>query len=300
MACLVGALAGIVSARPPAPIVAERSIVKDGLGPVSFVVQVSFADKSADHISISVSGTNNTGVHLRRVLFCVNLESATCSARFWTQAGWRAGASQTWSVNVTGKAVGLNSTRASDIRAAGIQVIIRDFEQDHFAGVRKIYVEKIEGGFGNLNDLVREQVMAAVVNSGGRFQLVDEFVRADAIIRGRAERRERGTAVQSSGQEQSLNRTSGIAGGFGGGAAGTVYGVVAGRGKSSGSVASEKTERTELLFSEFVVLRLTTVISGESIWAWDDTKACRGSSHPKCAVDDLVQAAAIPASLDGH
>lgn len=203
---------------------------------------------------------------------------------------------------MNGRLVGLNATRPNEIRASGIALTVSDLEQDRFADVHKIFVENLEGGdFGNISDLVRDQVMAAVVNSA-RFQLVDDKSQADAIIRGRAEQRELATETRSKGREQTSNRASGIAGGIGTGTAGNrsavVTGLVMGRTKSKGEVDSESKSRTEVLFSEHVILRLTT-ISGESIWAWDDTRPCEGS-HAKCALENLRMAAVAPSSRDGR
>jgi hypothetical protein len=89
-----------------------------------------------------------------------------------------------------------------------------------------------------------------------------------------------------------LNKTSGIAGGVGGGVNSIVSVLAAGRSKTTGSLASETNSRTEVLFSEYLILRLTTV-TGESIWAWDDTNPCEGS-HPRCAIEDLKLAAIVP------
>ena len=187
--------------------------------------------------------------------------------------------------------------RPADIKSSGIQLTIREFERDRFADVKRIFVDNLGGEFVNLNDLIREQVMASIVNSG-RFELVDDRSKADAIIFGRAERRERGTAVQSSGQERTLNQESEKGQVFGVRAAGIAYGIGAAHGTATGlGTATEKLERSEVLFSDFLVLRLTTA-TGESIWAWDDTKPCEGS-HPKCAVGDLLRASTIPTTEDG-
>jgi hypothetical protein len=258
----------VLRASPPKPIIAEFVKMKEGLGPVDFVVQVSFPSKSIERISISVSGTNNSGVHLRHVAFCVHLEGGACSATFWTESSWRSGTSRKWSISVNGRKVGLSATKSTEIKASEIGVTIRELEKDRFADVQKVFVEKLDGDFGNVSDLVREQVMAAVVNSG-RFQLVDDKSQADAVIRGRAEQRERGTEIRSKGREHSSNRTSGIAGGIGTGTTGNrsavATGIVLGSRKSNGDADSETKSLTEVLFSDHVILRLTTV-AGESIW----------------------------------
>ena len=58
---------------------------------------------------------------------------------------------------------------------------------------------------------------------------------------------------------------------------------------AAGSSSSNSQSVTEVIVSEAIVLRLT-LPSGETIWAWDDTKPCV-PPRAKCAIDDLVATA---------
>lgn len=76
-----------------------------------------------------------------------------------------------------------------------------------------------------------------------------------------------------------------VAGGASARAGGLANTLAAGTAKSS----TITNQTTQPIVFETVLLRLT-LRSGETIWAWDDTKWC-GEEKPKCAVDDLIAVA---------
>jgi len=291
--CRLFGLAGIVLAGPllsaasPPPIVWEKRVTVNGVGPITFKVEVRFAGKSTQRMTIGVSAMNDSKFTIRKIHFCIQLEGRTCSSSYnWTKSMWEPGTARSWpSLSVEGHAVGILATKAADLRPSNIQIDIQDIERDQFASVRKIFVEKLEGDFGDVSALAREQVMAAVVNSR-RFQLVDDRSQADAILKGRAERRSRGTSTESSGQEENTRRAT--LGGLGNGAAPFLYPIIGMRAKTNGASSAESSSRTLSVFDEYLILRLVTN-AGESIWAWDDTKTCE-EYRVKCAIEDLYRA----------
>jgi hypothetical protein len=141
--------------------------------------------------------------------------------------------------------------------------------------IRKVFVDKIDGNNG---PMTKEQLMALLSNTG-RFDVVEDAKLADAIIKGRSESRESGGAITASETGSANN---------------SVVGLLHGN-------QSKAVEQT--IISEAIVLRLL-LPSGETIWAWDDSKPCpanqRGSkaaivqtvgTRAKCAIDDLAAAA---------
>jgi hypothetical protein len=135
--------------------------------------------------------------------------------------------------------------------------------------VQKVFVDQLEGNNG---PMIREQLMALLANSG-RYTLVEDAKLADATIKGRAEARDAATKTAS-------GNTAGDT------AHAATFGPASFGGGSSSSTSQSM---TEVVVSEAMVLRLT-LSSGETVWAWDDTKPCVGPKA-KCAVHDLVAAA---------
>ena len=136
--------------------------------------------------------------------------------------------------------------------------------------VRKVFVEPLQGNNGGENS---DRLVSLLVNRL-RLQIVEREDLADAVLKGRSELADEGTLVKTEG----TNRSSGGARGH----------AVAGFGNLTlGMKTSNNSSRfTRSLVSERLLLRLT-LRSGETVWAWDDTKPC---SHMKanCAVDELV------------
>jgi hypothetical protein len=130
-----------------------------------------------------------------------------------------------------------------------------------FDPIQKIYVDEIGG---NTGPILREQIIAAIVNSG-RFAAVEESDKADAVLRGRSDSEEDATKVTTSGR----------------GGGGAIGGVVI-----TGNRSSSITQR---VVTEVVSIRLT-IPGGDVVWAWDGTKPCR-LTKAQCAINDLTLAA---------
>jgi hypothetical protein len=129
--------------------------------------------------------------------------------------------------------------------------------------VQTVFVDKIEGDQGKM---AREQLKAALANAG-RFRVLiheDKDDPADATISGRAELKEVGGQKTTSAQAEGTARGAGMSG--------------------------RSTESQMTLTSASVVLSLT-LKSGEIVWGWDDTKTCKETAKPKCAIDGLVSTA---------
>lgn|ERR1017187_4393896 len=105
---------------------------------------------------------------------------------------------------------------------------------------------------GNAEELAHERLNALLTNSGGRFVVTEEKGTADAVLTG--------AAVEKSGAS---------------------FGAI----PLNGSIAASGGTYTHV----DLVLRLVDK-TGETIWAYDGTKTCKGSAT-KCAITELLKAA---------
>jgi hypothetical protein len=135
--------------------------------------------------------------------------------------------------------------------------------------IRKLFVEPLQGNTGEIN---RERIIALVATRG-RFQVVETQEQADAIIRGLTESSEIAKTVTTSEETKAKAVVGGI------------NTIAAGAARSN----TNTSETTKPILTETVLLRLT-LKSGETLWAWDDTKRC-SAPRTTCAVEDLVDAA---------
>ena len=58
---------------------------------------------------------------------------------------------------------------------------------------------------------------------------------------------------------------------------------------ASGKAKGKSEEKSEVILAETTLLRLSSV-SGDLLWAWDDTRPCE-ATKAQCAIADLVDAA---------
>jgi len=249
----------------------EFQISKDGVGPIMMETNVEVAGKSA---TFTGTARNDSGVAIQRAEWCVQARGQTaCAFKLWSTSVWQPGETLKW--EITGKAVNglpahevsLTTLKRVPPAAAGptkeIPLIPIEPVQkpNRLLPIQSIFVDQLDG---NNAPMIREQVMALLANSD-RFRAVDDPKTADATIKGRAETRDSATAVTASGKTV-VGGVSMLAGG-----------------------SNKSQSMTEVIVSEAIVLRLT-LPSGETIWAWDDTKPCK-ERKAKCAIEDLVAAA---------
>jgi hypothetical protein len=244
-------------------------LYRDGVGPLTVSSKIDVKNKVA---RVHATATNASGVLIRYALICIRpRDRKECAVLLWNTALWQPGEMIAWDKTLQVR----TNWQQYEMEVAQL---VRDSKIYH---VKKVYVDLIEGNGAGMS---RDQLMALITNSS-RFELVESPEKADAILKGRSESREAGSAYRSSGQ----NRSSGA--GIG------VLGSVAGTSALGGAFGEARSEAaaegvTQMIVAEALVLRLT-LASGESIWAWDDTKPCAGAK-PKCAIDDLAFAAAPP------
>jgi hypothetical protein len=181
-----------------------------------------------------------------------------CAFSLWTTSTWSPGETIEWEPIAGPKQPGIESPTVT-------VVTVRWFIPQ-LLSVRKLYVEPLQGNRGEQN---RDRIIALLANRP-RFQVVDTQEMADATIRGRTESVETGTTVTTAENTR----------------AGAVVGGIPTLAAGSARSSTNTSQTTRPIVSESVLLRVT-LRSGETIWAWDDTKSCN-EPKPKCALDDLI------------
>jgi hypothetical protein len=233
-----------------------------GDGPVALHTSLTFEGKGERLIA---TARNNSSTPIQHVKICIASASIKkgCLFEISNSAVWSAGMDLNFNVITTKKVPDLSHDAMIEEyvslakQGAGTQPRV----PSKFDSIRKIYVEELGG---NTGPILRDQIIAALVNSG-RFVAVEKPDLSDATIRGRSDSTSNATAVSTT----SRNNASAIAG------------VVIGGAKSA-SV-------TEEIVKDSVSVRLT-LPSGEVIWAWDGSKPC-SQAKAQCAVQDLTATA---------
>jgi hypothetical protein len=235
-------------------------LYKNGVGPLTVSSKIDVKNKVA---SVHATATNASGVSIRYALICVHPRGRKeCGVLLWNNTVWQPGEMIAWDKTMQ---VRMN-WQQYEMKVAQL---VRD---SRISYVRKVYVDLPEGNGAGVS---RDQLMALIAKSS-RFTLVESPEKADAILKGRPESREAGSAYRSSEQDRSSGAGTAVLGSVSAG--------------SSSKAAAEGV--TQTIMTETPILRLT-LASGESLWAWDDTKPCTGPK-PKCAIDDLTSAAVLP------
>jgi hypothetical protein len=234
-----------------------------GVGPLIVRSEIEGSGKS---VRIHATATNESGVPIRYVRSCVrnlNAKANDCAGVLDRADVWQPEAVIRWDENLR------RPVKSGAYRI--VAALLIPAEKIDLVG--RIYVDLLDGSG---KDLARDQLMAAIVNTH-RFELVGDRNSADAILQGRAE-------IWKAGSESSASARTTSAGGALASRAAAIGGSVS-NGTSQGS--------TKTIFDTAVVLRLT-LPTGESIWAWDDSKDCSAQAKAKCAIDDLMGFAAHP------
>lgn len=178
----------------------ELPLVKDGIGPLvvtslNITVKGSIAEA---HAKIR----NDSKRPIQFAQFCVQsaVRKRGCDLYIWTNHVWAPGEEIEWIISVPAvPGIERSSITVDKLKAPPLpkpettsapKPAATPKPDPKFQAVHRIYVEPIEG---NLGALTREQLMAALANSG-RFQAVDDSKLADAVIKGQAESHETGTA----------------------------------------------------------------------------------------------------------
>jgi hypothetical protein len=250
---VLGALVALTSARS-----GNFELYKDGVGPIA--VSVTVIVKSGKALVVA-SARNGSPWPLTDLKLCVSgssKKSTGCVFNLWITQTLGADETVAWSHVVVPSQRGIESPRPN---ITGIRWYI-----PQLVPVRALYVEPLQGNSGEEN---RDRLVSLLVNHL-RFQVVEREDLADAVLKGRAELADEGTLVRSEGTEQSH------------GSAGRVFGTVLTGTKSH----QNSSQFTKAIVSEKLLLRLT-LRSGETVWAWDDTKPCH-QTKARCAVEELV------------
>jgi hypothetical protein len=234
-----------------------------GVGPVTIKSEIVKLGKS---VRIHATATNNSGVPIRYARFCVRglrAKANDCAGVLGWREVWPPEAVVSWDESLPRPV----NPGAYDIGAALL------IPADKIDLVQEIRVGLLDG---NDKDMARDQLMALIVNSR-RFKLAGGSMSADATLTGRAETWEAGSVSDLSAR----TATSG--------------GVLASRVAAIGGSVANGTSRdsTKKIIDKAMVIRLT-LSTGESIWAWDDSKDCPVQSKAKCAIDALLEFAAHP------
>jgi hypothetical protein len=238
----------------------EYNLSKDGIGPISLKLQAEGRGKKTKVTAIC---RNESTQPIRRAIFCVRgpYTKSGCDWLFPTASRLPPGEDVFWSP--TGFA--LNSSVEYKVSL----VEIEKEPNPRLAPIRKLCIDQIAGNNG---PLVQDQLIALLTNTG-RFEVVEDKSKADAIVRGRSETRTKETITKKEGQEAGSASVGGV----------SVF--VASKGKRS-----ERTEeKSEVILAETTLLRLSSS-SGDLLWAWDDTRPCE-TTKAQCAIADLVDAA---------
>jgi hypothetical protein len=238
----------------------EYNLSKDGVGPISLRLQ---AEGKGKKTKVTATCRNGSAQPIRWARFCLRgpFTKSGCDWTFQTVSRLPPGQDVSW--NQTGYA--LNTS-------LGYSVSILEIERESnpkLAPIRKLCIDEIAGNNG---PLVQDQLITLLMNTG-RFEVVEDKSKADAIIKGRSETRTKETVTKKEGQEAASVGVGGI----------SVF--AAGKAKKSG----RSEEKSEVILAETTLLRLSSA-SGDLLWAWDDTRPCE-TAKAQCAVADLVDSA---------
>ena len=244
----------------PLAFAQEYHLSKGGLGPISLKLETEGKGKKT---KVTATCRNDSAQPIRSARFCLRgpFTKAGCDWVFQTANRLPPGQDVSW--NPTGFA--LNGS-------IEYRVSIVEIEREpnpKLTPIRRLYIDEIAGNNG---PLVRDQLVTLLMNTG-RFDVVEDRTKADAIIKGRSETRAKETIVKSEG-EQAANA----------GAVRLGPGLF-----GSGKTKGKSEEKTEVLLAETTLLRLSSV-SGDLLWAWDDTRPCE-TTKAQCAIADLVDLA---------
>jgi hypothetical protein len=227
-------------------------------GPIALHTSLSYEGKGE---RLTATAVNQSGVPVEYFKICVeHAKVKGCLFTLWTQEALPPNGKIEWTLTSPRKLPELShSATILEFRQPALPPAPRT--PSKFDPVHKIYVEELGG---NTGPILREQIIAAIVNSG-RFSAVEIVTSADAVLHGRSDSLDDATKVTTSGH----------------GSGGAIGGVVITGGKSS-SV-------TQRVVTEIDTLRLT-VPSGDVIWAWDGAGPC-ALTKARCAIENLTTAA---------
>jgi hypothetical protein len=142
-----------------------------GVGPLDVKSEV---EKSGKGSWVRATATNDSGVPIRNVHFCVrNRKSNVCAATLGNIEIWQPGAAFYAEVNLPASAK-LGSY------VIDVALLVPDKGIYH---VRRIYAEKVEG---KSRDVARDQLMALIVNTG-LFTLVGDSKIMETLVVGQFE-----------------------------------------------------------------------------------------------------------------
>jgi hypothetical protein len=219
------------------------------------------------------TATNASDLPIQSAKICITSHSYRkgCLFTFWNQHEW--GPGEDISVDVSSDIRVAGPSHLASL-APGITQAVRR-EPSRFEGVHRIYVEQIDGSNGLM---ARQQFMAGIANTQ-RFRAVDKPELADAVVRGMYE-------VEFDATETDTSRKGGVVA-LGTATAGDSGAAAAGVGFAAG----KSTSLTRQIKFQTATFRLVTP-AGIILWGWDDSKPCGTQTRTKCAIDDLVYAAA--------
>ena len=260
----------------------QKLFSKDGIGPIVFS-ELVFSRKGNLYSLIAVA-KNASGTAIRRSEFCIVTPQDGCFRTLYTNGipndpAWKAGQEMRWEVSFTPD----RKLHAIDRATIAEHPDLVVFTKLH--SIRRVYVNQIEGSNG---PMARERLMALLVNSGC-FQLAANAEEADAIIEVRAEIESRGEYSRSVG----VTRGAALATGSGlasvNGNAARIGAALSGSAIAGGWQNNSGERVVQEVVTENLVFRLR-LLSGETVWAWDDTKDCK-DRRETCAINDMVTAA---------
>jgi len=236
----------------------EYTLSKDGIGPFTMRTCVQVEVKGKE-VTFTASARNDSGLAIRHADWCIRAyeQKTGCAFTFSIKEPWLPG-----------------TTVAFDGRGPNIKkglphhwaLVANVSPATSLDPVRKLFVDKIDGPNGEMS----RQALQALITTSGRFQLVVNRSEADAVIVGGADKRDAGSTFSG------VARAAGVGSALGG--RGSLFGIAATNSVSHGA--------TQTIIAETLVLRMV-LPSGESIWAWDDTKSCL-QSKTACAIWDLT------------
>ena len=236
----------------------DLPLSKDGIGPVLVSASVTTKGRVA---SLSASAQNGSQYTIDHLWLCVRgngQKTAACAFTLWLINPLASGEKQDWSID---------GPKQRGIETPVISIMTIKAFNPALAATRRLFIAEIEGNSGAM---AREQAVATLSNTNGRFEITEERSTADAIITGRSESREGATIVNTTGN------TSGVSGAA----------VIAGTLLTGGNANASGTAVKEVHVNENLVLKLA-LPKGQIVWAWDDSKPCN-DAKVRCAIADLV------------
>lgn len=263
----------VIAALGAASLCAEEFVLKANAGgSIKVMTSLTIEDSGRPHLT--GQATNQTDLAIQNLRLCVKSLSIkkVCLFTIWTTKAVDAGGSFSFDV------ISPKRIKLADLSHT---LIIDSIEQfvppaprapSRFDLIKRVYVDMLDG---NTGAALRDNLIGVLANSG-RFVAVEKIELADAVIRGRSDSTEVATKTASIGK----------------GSAGQVFGTVF-AGSSSNTISQSIVDKS-------ISLRLT-LLSGEVMWAWDETKPCNSDlvraevatiTKAKCAVQDLAATAA--------